>query len=793
MSHSPSHADLSEQQVELERLRRRLAEETDRREQAEARLAQLRFLHADQIIAAPSDAVFTLDNDLVVTSFNPAAELALGRRASDVVGRQLFEAFPEARGSIFEARYCRALATRRADRFEFHFDVPPYRNWYDVRVLPHATGLTVLFRLTTERRRMEAEAKASRSLLDVALDAQLDTFFLFNPTTGRAVRWNRAFREISGYSDEEIAALPAPASYYGPADVERAAEFVAEALAGRAETIELALICKDGRRVPTEYRVGLVPAADGSPSHLISIGRDVSARKRAEQRLQSVFESFPDYLVLLDREHRVRSINRPTEGWSPAAEVGKPLPPPATPEGHEEMRAALDRAVRQRECVSFDAVYRRPDGAEVYFQCVAAPVEVAGEVVGSVVSARDNTNVVSLQRKNRQLEDQYRQAQKMEAIGRLAGGVAHDFNNLITIIEAYAEMLLEQLPAGMQHHDVQQILGAGQRAASLTSMLLAFSRRQVLQPRVLDLNEVIGALEPMLRRLIGEDVVVTTSLAPGLWSVSADPNQFQQVLMNLAVNARDAMPDGGSLTISTANVQLDPARAAHHPELSPGAHVVISVTDSGHGMSPELLELIFEPFFTSKETGEGTGLGLAMAYGVVRQSGGCILVRSEPGQGSTFDIYLPRTLAERPACTSSPAPLTSHGKETLPLPCRGNETVLLVEDEPGLRYLIPRLLESAGYRVLVAADGEEALRVYRDNADDVALVLTDVVMPGMGGRELVERLTAIWPAAKVLYMSGYTDDDLAHHRILDPQTHFLGKPFTRAELLPKLRAVLDGA
>jgi PAS domain S-box-containing protein len=382
----------------------------------------------------------------------------------------------------------------------------------------------------------------------------------------------------------------------------------------------------------------------------------------------------------------------------------------------------------------------------------------------------------------KQLEEQLRQSQKMEAIGRLAGGIAHDFNNLLTIISGYSDLLQENLKEGdrMRAH-VDEIKKASLRAATLTRQLLAFSRSQVLAPQVLDLNSVVANVEKMLRRLIGEDVELVTVLGGDLGRIKADPGQLEQVIMNLVVNARDAMPQGGKLTIETADVELDDAYARSHMTVEPGRYVMLGVSDTGTGMDRETQAHIFEPFFTTKEKGKGTGLGLATVYGIIKQSGGYVWVYSEPGQGATFKIYLPRI--EAPAAAAAASPSLS--------PSQGHETILLAEDEPALRALARRVLESKGYKVLEARNGEDALIVADQNPGMVDLLLTDVVMPGMSGRELAEQLHFKNRNLKVLYMSGYTDDAIVHHGVLGSGMAFLQKPFTPEGMARRVRDVLD--
>jgi signal transduction histidine kinase/DNA-binding NarL/FixJ family response regulator len=380
------------------------------------------------------------------------------------------------------------------------------------------------------------------------------------------------------------------------------------------------------------------------------------------------------------------------------------------------------------------------------------------------------------------LEDQLRQAQKMEAVGRLAGGIAHDFNNLLTVIAGYGDILRTHLAAEETARTyVDEITRAGDRAAALTRQLLAFSRRQVLRPESLDLSAVLPNVERLLRRLIGEDIDLLILPQPDLWAVRADPSQIEQVVMNLAVNARDAMPLGGRLTIEAANVELDEEFAASHVGALPGSYVRLAVSDTGCGMDAATKARIFEPFFTTKDPGKGTGLGLAMVYGIVNQSGGHIDVYSEPGHGTTFQIYLPRDTSVPVAASRTP----------LPPPRPGTETVLLAEDDDSIRGMAALALRGHGYTVLAAANGPEALRLAEEHAGPIALLVTDVIMRGMSGRQLAEALAVQRPGLRVLFMSGYTDDAILHHGVLEAGIPFLHKPFGPDALARAVRAVLD--
>ncbi|HEY1178936.1 MAG TPA: ATP-binding protein, partial [Phytomonospora sp.] len=387
----------------------------------------------------------------------------------------------------------------------------------------------------------------------------------------------------------------------------------------------------------------------------------------------------------------------------------------------------------------------------------------------------------------KQLEEQFRQAQKMEAVGQLAGGVAHDFNNLLAVMTSYTGMLLADLPADdPARADLEEIRRAAERAAGLTRQLLAFSRQQVLQPRILDVNAVVRDLEKMLARVLREDVRLETALTPTLGRVHADPGQLEQVIVNLAVNARDAMPAGGMLTIETADVELDEAYCRARADVTPGPYVMLAVSDTGVGMDAATQARIFEPFFTTKDVGKGTGLGLSTVYGIVKQSGGHVAVYSEPGLGTTFKVYLPRA-------STSPAGRPRSGSH--PALHHGSGTVLLVEDDAQVRAAARRILARAGYTVLEAASGPEALRLCAErpqSAGPIDLLLTDMVMPEMGGRELAARVRVLHPAAATAFMSGYTADAVLRHGVVDPGSVFIQKPFTPETLTQKVREGLSG-
>jgi len=491
---------------------------------------------------------------------------------------------------------------------------------------------------------------------------------------------------------------------------------------------------------------------------------------------QAIIGSAPLAIWAVDLAGNITFWNPGAErmfGWSQAEVIGQP--PPAVPaEQRDEYGSWLKRFRRGESLAAMERTRQRKDGSRIEVSIWTAPLRDAeGEVTGTIAIDTDVT-----QRKL--LEEQFRESQKLEAVGRLAGGVAHDFNNLLTVIMGYVEMLIaETLDRPNLAEYAQEIQNAADRATSLTAQLLAFGRRGISQPKVFDLNQVVTQSMKMLRRIIGEDVEISTHLEPRLGKVHADPAHVDQIVMNLVVNARDAMPNGGTLTIDTANATLDENYAARHAGVKPGNYSLLAISDTGVGMTGEVRRRVFEPFFTTKEAGKGTGLGLSIVYGIVKQSGGEIMVYSEPGEGTCFKIYLPSTDAAEDA-------EAAHTLAAAP----GDETVLLCEDESGIRKLVVSMLSQQGYKVLEAETPEEAIRIADDTTGPIHLLLTDVVMPKINGFALAEAVRKLRPRMKVLYMSGYTDSRVDRSWQLEKGTPFLQKPFTAAVLARKVREAL---
>ena len=664
--------------------------------------------------------------------------------------------------------------------------------------------------LTIERELREAVDRRARREAETALAASEERLQLVARATNDAIRdwnlstngiwWNEGFSALFGYQPLDIE--PGVESWYGrlhPDDKDRVIASCYAAINGAAMTWseDYHFRRADGTYAEVLDRGYIVRNVRGQALRLIGAMTDLTALRKAHAELQesevrgrTVLESSLDAIIGMDEQGAITDWNSCAEtlfGWSRKDALGRPLAetiiPPDQREAHH---ARFSRFIETGEEAMLkrrlETTSWRRDGTEFPVELSVVPLK-EGAAYRFYWFIVDISERRAAEAKLWQTEDQLRQAQKMEAVGQLAGGVAHDFNNLLTVITGYTDLLMSDLPAGAPALvELEEIRQAAKRASWLTMQLLAFSRRQILAPQVLDLNVLIGNFEQMLRRLIGENVTLQTQLAPALARIKADPGQIEQVIMNLVVNACDAMPRGGHLTIETDTVLLDESYSVKAVEMPRGRYVLLAVSDTGCGMDAELQKRIFEPFFTTKEAGKGTGLGLSTVYGIVKQSHGFVWVYSEPGRGTTFKIYLP-TVDE----DVQPAKRESRSAQQR----TGVETILLVEDAEPLRDLAKKILELSGYTVLAAGSLDEALKIAEARNWMVHLLLTDVIMPGGSGPDVADRLSEQCQDLKVLYMSGYTGAVMADQGILEDGIPLLQKPFTPEALRQKVREVLD--
>jgi two-component system, cell cycle sensor histidine kinase and response regulator CckA len=742
-----------------------------------------------------TDAVFVKDRDGKYLLANPAAARFVGRADGDVVGRTDAELFDPDSARWVSERDRQVMTAGAAETIVEELTAAGVTRTYLATKAPYrdengaVIGVIGITRDVTELKRSQESLRASDERLRLALRGAGGGAWDWNLDTGD-IWWSPELYKLWGVQPG------------APTDIAHSLEAIH---ADDRKSIHIALreAIDRGADYRCEFRIhhpvlgerwmasyGQVARDEsGRPKQLLGISLDATERKRlAEERdallarLQLKFARMPLAYVQFDADLRVTD-------WNPAAQrifgfpkdevlgMGPPyekIVPVSFRAEAEPLLARIKAGDMAAHSVNQNLT---KDGRTITCEWFNTPLlDEGGRFTGLLCIAQDLTARLLL-------EEQFRQAQKMDAFGQLAGGVAHDFNNLLTIINGYSDLVLNRLPPGDPNREfLAEVHKAGERSAGLTRQLLAFSRQQVLAPRILDLNEVVGDTASMLRRVIGEDVKLSTTTANGLWPVKADPGQVEQILLNLAVNARDAMPTGGKLTIETGNVLLDETYTASHPDARPGPHVLLAVSDSGCGMSAAVRAKIFEPFFTTKGPGKGTGLGLATVYGIVKQSGGHIGVYSEVGVGTTFKVYLPRTVQ---------AGEGAKPQSILRSPPRGTETVLVVEDDAVVRGLIRQILQHAGYVVLEAATGDEALRVATGHKGRIHLLVTDVVMPGLGGRAAAERLAERHQGLRVLFVSGYTDDAVVRHGVLHDKVNFLQKPFTPATLAWKVREVLD--
>jgi PAS domain S-box-containing protein len=644
-----------------------------------------------------------------------------------------------------------------------------------------------------ERKRIEEALRSSQArFLELFNDAPVGYHEL--DKEGHLIEVNKTELEMLGYTAEEVLGHPV---WTLMEEEEVSRKTLMEKMSGLqppGRQFERTYRKKDGTTLLVLIEDRLVQDSEGKITGIRSTIQDITERKKAEEDVrknrlmfQDLFDRAPVGYFETDQKGLITRVNR-TElellGYSAEEMLGRPIWDFITE--RENVRQHFFGKIfgKIRPDSSYEHCYLKKDGT---FLPVSAKDKLLsdekGKITGMRVTIQDITERKQAEQEMSLLQEQLRQSQKMEAIGRLAGGIAHDFNNLLTIIKGYSQLLLMEKEAdGVSRESLNEIQVAADGAANLTRQLLAFSRRQVLDLRVFDLNTILREINKMLCRLIGEDIELVMRLSEDPGRVKTDLGWMEQVIMNLAVNARDAMPSGGKLTIETANVELDNEYARWHVSVEPGLYVMLSVSDTGVGMTREVREQIFEPFFTTKEKGKGTGLGLSTVYGIVKQSGGNVWVYSEPGEGTVFKIYFPQI--------DEPVEILVKKKELKEVP-EGNETVLVVEDAESVRKLVVQILRKQGYHVLEATQGQEALLVCDRHRGPIHLVVTDVVMPGMAGPELVGRLRQVRQEIKVIYMSGYTDEPMVRHGVLEGEMDFIQKPFSMESLAHKVRVVLD--
>ena len=771
---------------------------TDRRRSEEAlRQSEQR---TRLIVDTALDAVITMDADGRISAWNAQAERMFGWSREEVAGRRMADTIiPSIHRAAHQRGLQRFLETGEGPILSRRIEMPALRRDgtefpVELAISPAKLGSDWTFSafirdLTEQKKAAEAVRIGEQRYRELFEDIPVGVYR--STPDGKLIDANLAMVSMLAYPDRQsLLATPATALYVDSSDRLRwRAEMT---LNGGVRDFDVRMRRADGAVIWARDTTHAKREPGGEVVLYEGILEDITARVEAEGRLQAserrliqILEAVPLGISVSDDAGRPVFANAaaqkilgnrvlPSNDFPDlAATFGAYLA--GTEQPYPLERMPLVRALRG-EAAAVDDMEIRRDGRVISLNVQGAPImDNEGRIVAAVAVFMDTTD-------RRSLEAQLRQASKMEAVGQLAGGVAHDFNNLLTVIMSYGGMLLDRIDAGdPNREDVQEIAAAADRASGLTRQLLAFSRKQVMQPRVISLNATVTDLENMLRRLIGEDIELQTSLASDLGRINADPGQVEQVLMNLVVNARDAMPNGGRLTIHTSNSELSGQSAAGALRAADGRYVMLAVSDTGMGMTREVQQRLFDPFFTTKEQGRGTGLGLSTVYGIVKQSGGEICVYSEPGMGTTFKVYFPPALdaeEQRPGIRLKQIP-------------HGSETLLLVEDDANLRTLALRVLKNVGYEVLVAGGGLEAISIASDPRLRIDAVITDVVMPDMNGRVLIERLLQSRPDVSFLFMSGYTDDDVLRRGVLHGEAAFLQKPFTANQLARKVREVLD--
>jgi two-component system, cell cycle sensor histidine kinase and response regulator CckA len=759
------------------------------------------------LLEAAPDATLCVDGQGVIMLVNAQAEGLFGYRRDDLLGKPVEILIPETVREVHpqhRAAYVAdpvprpmgagmELAARRRDGSTFPAEI-------SLAAIETDSGLlvTAAVRDVSDHRRMYETTTRLASIIQSSHDAVVGKTLDMTVTS-----WNPAAERLYGYTAEEMIGqhiqilLPS-------GELEREREMLAAVIRGeRVEEHQTERIRKDGSTIAVSLTISPITSVTGEITGISTIARDVSERQRAEARFVGLLEAAPDAMVCVDSTGKIALLNAQAErlfGYERDEIVGQPvevLVPEQVRASHPAHRADYMAEPRSRPMgAGMELAGRRRDGSTFPAEISLSAIQTDdGVLVTAAIRDVSERRAIQAERERLRtqaerdrLERQLQQSQRLESLGQLAGGVAHDFNNLLGVISSYADFVAEHLrdpeaadPGQSALADIEEVQNAAKRGSALTHQLLAFARREVVQPRVLDLNDTVGGVLKLLRRTLGEHIELSTELALDLEAVLADPGQIEQILVNLAVNARDAMAAGGCLTIKTTNAEVDEAYALSQTELSPGRYVALKVSDNGPGMPPEVIERAFEPFFTTKPKGEGTGLGLATIYGIVHQAGGNVRIYSEPGLGTTITILLPVT-NQAEVATRSETDSDHRGS---------GELLLVVEDEAALREVARRILSRNGYRVIVAATGQQAIEAAAVSTDRIDGLVTDVIMPGLQGKELADRIRAFEPDLAVLYMSGYTQGILGAQGVLDAGVALIEKPFTEAALLANVRAVLS--
>lgn len=781
----------------LTQLRARLADLEGEVLQLKARPAP--SIDSESVFENATDGFLVYDSEFHFTYSNRDVERLLGKSKTELLGKSQWQVFPETIGTEIERQYRRAMTERVAIIFDSLYE--PLKIWIEFRVSPSTTGgILVWLRDVTARRQAEMqreglqrEIQAERQVLGEIVEKA--------PVAISVMRAPDLTYELANPAFQTLASVkPILGSRFSDVWVEADDPLMASlrnvlATGIAFDTIDSPrTIQRDPDSPPetifvTSSWIPLV-GPSGSPDRILSLAVETTERKRQEDRLRSSE-------ARLARAQKMANLG----GWELDLEAGEiqisedactilGMPPEASrtsleallslvhPEDELLVREAIHNAPAHEGCSQIDHRIILPDGTERFLRQYIEPLgREAGRgcLVGTVQDVTEYKH----------LEEKFRRAQRLEGIARLAAGVSHDFNNLLVVINGYAQMILSRLkPEDPLWEEAQEIIKAGNRAAALTRQLLVFSRKDAMRPQLVNLDTILVDLEKMLRRLIREDIEVKQNLTPGLWNVRADPAQVEQVVINLVVNARDAMPKGGVLTIGTSNVELGAQEIKGFTDLKPGRYVSLTVTDTGTGMTTETKRRLFEPFFTTKPSGEGTGLGLSMVYGIVKQHGGEVSFYSELGLGSTFRVFWPATDQARDTSATVSTPLISY---------QGSETILLVEDDESVRKLVRQMLLLRGYKVLETTRSSEAVDLAGKHSGPIDLLLTDVIMPQMGGHEIAAQVAALRPGIRVVFMSGYPGDPTVNDHKLEPPASFLQKPFEMGTLWQILRQVLGPA